>query len=649
MNHAPEDQPLDDVPDSDMKSLDNLPEELRNLLTQASPELFSEQLSAPEDEEALQRAMNFMRRQLKGIRRRELRQQRKTEQSANAEVILERLERGHIRALGSSERSTRECLMREVGIIVDRHKACQAWLYVIESEDGAMVLRSRVSHGTNQLGRKVRLDEAGIVSSVANSKQARLVPDVTKTTDYVSCNDSTISELAVPVLDVNGNLIGVLNLESSVHRFTEQDEEAIKVDVRRLAVGVLCLIANGRERHWPWSPDRGNWSPRKVAQDVCSHVSASLSLSAQTDACSSIVWVYDEPKRQFWVLGTTSYDARFQADRYLPRKSYCGVVQKLRPGRVIAARPDHRLFREKARAEAAGLMRMVSAPLYRLPSEGVSSAWGVWHAYYFGQSSVSLLPSKEVARDIAGLVEGWLADYELLRAECARSYLWWKMESSCREWKKKNWRSGVEGMLAVLLGLQWNTLKEVLVDLLDADACTIFVPNQTRNRLIMVSSTGVGLDGQYDAQFLATGGDNRMPVYYEVSTSDQPNYGLLSYIHDHPASPPLRINSLIQFEKGRERGLPADLPRRVVRRHMEPLSRDTEDRRFLGAALVDQGQATAVIRIVRSISQPPFTDDDARLFQSLLRLCEQQRLWCGPESSSIARLPAPGQQIDCAG
>ena len=253
----------------------------------------------------------------------------------------------------------------------------------------------------------------------------------------------------------------------------------------------------------------------------------------------------------------------------------------------------------------------------------------LFHAYFFGDAVSEALPSKDTFHDIAYLVETWLSGYEKLRCDCALAYLSSKMESSTFEWQRKNWRLlAYDTKWSMLVGLQLNVLKDVLEVVLDADGCTVFLPNQQRDQLMMATSTGVVFNELFDSQFLVKTADNSVPVEYPLGTADDKDNGILSYLYHHPAVRSVRVNSLLAFESGEERVTPEDLPRVVVRRFMEPLCEDTEDRRFLAGTMSEDGTTTAVMRLVRSVRKPPFTEDDAVLLEQLLRLCGERKLWC---------------------
>jgi phosphoserine phosphatase RsbU/P len=82
----------------------------------------------------------------------------------------------------------------------------------------------------------------GLVGSAAESKQAVLVPDVSKDPRYVEANPETRSELAVPLI-YKGKVIGVLDLEHTRRGFfTEEHQRTMTT----LAAQIAIAIENAR-------------------------------------------------------------------------------------------------------------------------------------------------------------------------------------------------------------------------------------------------------------------------------------------------------------------------------------------------------------------------------------------------------------------
>jgi L-methionine (R)-S-oxide reductase len=68
-------------------------------------------------------------------------------------------------------------------------------------------------HG-NQLGCLQIPLSKGICGACASLKQIQLVPDVTKRKEHIACDSLTKSELVIPITNKNGEIMGVLDLDS---------------------------------------------------------------------------------------------------------------------------------------------------------------------------------------------------------------------------------------------------------------------------------------------------------------------------------------------------------------------------------------------------------------------------------------------------
>ena len=82
----------------------------------------------------------------------------------------------------------------------------------------------------------------GVVGTAAQSKQAILVPDVSKDARYISINPETKSELAVPLI-YKDTVIGVLDLEHTRRGFFTEDH---KRTITTLAAQIAIALENAR-------------------------------------------------------------------------------------------------------------------------------------------------------------------------------------------------------------------------------------------------------------------------------------------------------------------------------------------------------------------------------------------------------------------
>ncbi|MCP5053305.1 MAG: GAF domain-containing protein [bacterium] len=70
---------------------------------------------------------------------------------------------------------------------------------------------------------------AGVCAASANSKKTVIVPDVHQFPGHVACDSRSNSEIVVPLLDANGNLRAVLDVDSETHDdFSTIDQQGLE-------------------------------------------------------------------------------------------------------------------------------------------------------------------------------------------------------------------------------------------------------------------------------------------------------------------------------------------------------------------------------------------------------------------------------------
>ena len=85
-------------------------------------------------------------------------------------------------------------------------------IFLINDRTNDLRMRFQIGHDTET--ERIRLNIGkGIVGKVAETRQAMLVNDVSRSTDYIEVNPQVCSELAVPLI-VKGRLLGVIDIES---------------------------------------------------------------------------------------------------------------------------------------------------------------------------------------------------------------------------------------------------------------------------------------------------------------------------------------------------------------------------------------------------------------------------------------------------
>ncbi|MBU8977621.1 MULTISPECIES: GAF domain-containing protein [unclassified Lysobacter] len=75
---------------------------------------------------------------------------------------------------------------------------------------------------------RIPLDK-GVCGAAASTRQTQLVPDVHAFPGHIACDSASNSELVVPLVSANGELIGVLDLDSPVlDRFNVEDQHGLE-------------------------------------------------------------------------------------------------------------------------------------------------------------------------------------------------------------------------------------------------------------------------------------------------------------------------------------------------------------------------------------------------------------------------------------
>ncbi len=85
-------------------------------------------------------------------------------------------------------------------------------IFLINDRTGDLRMRFQIGHEVEAERMRLRVGQ-GIVGKVAETRQAMLVNDVSRSPDYIAANPQVCSELAVPLI-AKGRLIGVIDIES---------------------------------------------------------------------------------------------------------------------------------------------------------------------------------------------------------------------------------------------------------------------------------------------------------------------------------------------------------------------------------------------------------------------------------------------------
>jgi GAF domain-containing protein len=507
-----------------------------------------------------------------------------------------------------------------VGELGERFQATSAWLFVRETDD---VLRARITRNTRRRHLDLGLDDRGIVPYVARVRHGYYSNNVHEDPWYRQESEETQSELAVPIITRDDRLLGVLNLESRMPgAFTSAHVEELQAAAGDLVPHLLVLAAlRRRDEAWcPWHPEVHGWDLAQILNAFCYVVAA----SRDGDATTCTIWYADWPKEEFLVYATTGYDNEYISARTLPAHSFTGRVAQGPPGAVVASTPHDPDFVRRDKAEVMGLTRLFAAPVYTpapptpLPlspggsgvgGEGADRAVATLNLYLFDDQSQDAFPPAATLAHLAEIVGDLFAGYNTQRQELAAAYLHQKLYARPRSSEDA-----------------FETIKEVLTQLLQADACTIFARQRDGRRLYCVATTGLegaGTDGA---------------AVYDL---DQDG-GYTTYLARHPG----QCIRKSDVQRPDEKGLPADFPAVPLNKHREKIGRsDADHPRFLGLAVDVRGDVLGVFRVMRSSQSRPFTRCEERLLLRLADVCKKVFLdWrsARPAEEPPTAVPGPG-------
>lgn len=119
-------------------------------------------------------------------------------------------------------------------------------IYLHNEERGELVLARAcgcAGCATHGAGHSLKIGKEGMVGYVAATGQMRYAPDVRKDPYYIGCEESTLSEVAIP-LHANGQLVGVFT--TSHHQLDAFPAEQLRL-LKALCSDVAVAIHNARQ------------------------------------------------------------------------------------------------------------------------------------------------------------------------------------------------------------------------------------------------------------------------------------------------------------------------------------------------------------------------------------------------------------------
>jgi len=114
----------------------------------------------------------------------------------------------------------------------------EASIYLHDEQRGEMVLAGVHGCSVNHKGHRLKIGQEGMVGYVASTGQIRYAPDVRKDDYYIGCEQSTLSEVAIP-LHVGARLVGVFTASHpELDAFPRQQVRILQALCDHVAVAV---------------------------------------------------------------------------------------------------------------------------------------------------------------------------------------------------------------------------------------------------------------------------------------------------------------------------------------------------------------------------------------------------------------------------
>lgn len=74
----------------------------------------------------------------------------------------------------------------------------------------------------------------GVCGTAWKEKQSLLVPDVQAFPGHIACSSASVAEIVVPVFDVSGSVVGVLDVDSEKYDVLDETDVSMLEDICRL-------------------------------------------------------------------------------------------------------------------------------------------------------------------------------------------------------------------------------------------------------------------------------------------------------------------------------------------------------------------------------------------------------------------------------
>lgn len=135
-----------------------------------------------------------------------------------------------------------------VGTIDDSIHADSTALFILDPTRQFLTIKEEQHHQVSNIPERVALGD-GVIGTVALTKRRLCIDDVRLVQTYVQTNREIVSELCVPILAQNDELLGIINLESSTPAyFTTEEEYFLAILAAQLATAILRIRSDQARR-----------------------------------------------------------------------------------------------------------------------------------------------------------------------------------------------------------------------------------------------------------------------------------------------------------------------------------------------------------------------------------------------------------------
>ena len=153
-----------------------------------------------------------------------------------------------------------------VNEVIDSFGCVEAGIYLHDEDRSEMVLAGVRGCSVNGKGFRLKIGQEGMVGYVASTGQMRYAPDVRKDQYYIGCENSTLSEVAIP-LHVGERLVGVFTASHpEVDGFPRQQLRILQALCDHVAVAIYNARRLQSERAERAALDREAQEARAIQQ-----------------------------------------------------------------------------------------------------------------------------------------------------------------------------------------------------------------------------------------------------------------------------------------------------------------------------------------------------------------------------------------------